>query len=50
MATFVMVFAAGMAMGDAPNRVSAAVEQPLDVGGQWEGTWQTDAWVPPELR
>jgi hypothetical protein len=39
MSTLVLVMAAGMVLGDGPQRVSGEVEQGLDLRGEWEGTW-----------
>jgi hypothetical protein len=38
MSAFVMVLAAGMAVGSGPEPVSAEVKPPLDLRGEWEGT------------
>src|SRR5690348_5162621 len=39
MSTLVLVMAAGMVLGDGPERVSAEVEERLNLEGQWEGLW-----------
>jgi hypothetical protein len=43
MSAFVMVLAAGMALSNGPEGVSAAIESPLDLRGEWYGQFP----VPP---
>jgi hypothetical protein len=53
MTTLVLVLAAGMALGDGPEKVSGEMEvaQRLDLSGEWKGTWKEsngrvwDAWL-----
>jgi hypothetical protein len=40
MTALAMVLAAGMVLGDGPEKVSAEMERGLDLSGEWEGTWQ----------
>jgi hypothetical protein len=39
MSAFVMVLAAGMAVGSGSDAVSAEAEQPLDLRGRWKGAF-----------
>jgi hypothetical protein len=50
MSTLVMALAAGLALGSGPEAVSAEMEQPLDLRGEWKGTWISSSGQCYEVR
>jgi hypothetical protein len=50
MSAFVLILAAGMVLGDGPERVSGEVEQGLDLSGRWAGILRTDYGVTREVE
>jgi hypothetical protein len=41
--TLAMILAAGMAVGNGPEKISGETEQRLDLRGEWEGFWWEDS-------